>query len=174
MAADALTLESLGVDLDELARRIGVAQERAQRSDEDCAALAGVSVDRFRAWKDGRERPGVARMPKLAASVGVPVSWLMYAADALNPGEESDDDKAIGYARRAAALLAEAVPHVDALRRIAAEVHDDGMPLTGGTDLATVLDTVADRFKHADAIPTWRMDEAIAFRASRPLPEQGQ
>src|SRR6185436_15472842 len=103
-----------GVDMPELARRIGTAQERVNRSDNECATIAGVSLERFRAWKEGHERPGVARMPKLAAAVSAPVSWLMFGADPLDTMPTSESDEAMSFARRAASLLQEAVPLVEA------------------------------------------------------------
>lgn len=154
MAAEPLTLESLGVDLDELARRIGIAQERAQRSETECATMAGVSVERFRAWKEGHERPGVARMPKLATAVGAPVAWLMFGADPGDVIPKSEHAEAIDVARRAAALLAEAVPHIEALRRIASEINRDNVPIAGGVELASVLNDVAEEFNQNAAIPS--------------------
>jgi transcriptional regulator with XRE-family HTH domain len=146
VAADPLTLASLGVDFAGLARRIGIAQDRANRTDDDCAALAGVSAETFRGWKDGSVVPGVARMPRLATAVSAPVSWLMYEADrdAVMPANDAVD--AIKFARRAAQLLTEAVPHVEALHRIATEVARDSVPLAGGEDLAGQLGLIADVF----------------------------
>lgn len=152
MAGEPLTLESLGVDLDALARRITAAQERVNRSDSECATTAGVSVERWRSWKEGHERPGVARMPKLAVAVSTPVSWLMYDADPMNAIPKTEGDEAINYARRAAALLADAVPHIEALRRIATEVDRDRVPIAGGADLATELRNVAGRFDTNSAV----------------------
>lgn len=157
--AEQLTLLSLGVDLDALARRIVVAQERAGLSDEACALVAGVSPERWRQWKDGTERPGVARVPKLAEAVKAPVSWLLYDADPLNVVIGTEMDAAMTRARRAAALLAEIIPMVEALARIADEVWRDSIPIVEGEDFAKSLRDVAHRLANASAVCTSHVQE---------------
>lgn len=150
MAAEALTLESLGVNLDELARRIGDLQTASSRDDATCAKLAGVSEERFRAWKSGNERPGVARVPKLADALATTPPSLLFGvgAPAPSPGQRSD------FTRRAAALAADIPPHVDALMRLAADASDNEIPIPGGAMLAGMLEDVATILRnHAATLP---------------------
>lgn len=117
MMAEQLTLESLGVDLAELARRITDAQTAAGRDDDTCARLAGVTVDRWRAWKEGRERPGVARVPKIAEAVASSPPALMFGV-----GGGLASGATLDYARSCAAFVLRAATIVEQLTQLAAEI----------------------------------------------------
>lgn len=157
--AEQLTLESLGVDLPELARRIAAAQDTAGRDDETCAELAGVTVERWQAWKDNRERPGVGRIAKIAAAVSSTPPALMFG---VGVGASAIPERSTDRARRAAAVLGELAPHVDALVGFASEIERGSIPIAGGDEMAHALRGVADVFANHAAVASWEMPAEFA------------
>lgn len=160
--AEQLTLESLGVDLPELARRIAAAQEIAGRDDDTCAAFAGVTVERWQAWKDNRERPGVGRIAKIAAAVSSTPPALMFG---VGIGAAAMPERATDRARRAAAIMGDLVPHVDALVAFAGEIERGSIPIPGGAEIASSLREVAETLDQQHAYPSWRIPADIPLVA---------
>lgn len=150
MAAEPLTLEALGVHLAAMAARITDAQRRSGRDDDECARIAGVTVDRWRAWCEARERPGVARVPLLAAAVDSTPPALLFGVDVPEPAVPVLS--ATDYARRAAETVASLAAHVDAVVQLAADVRTHRFPIAGGLAIGEALHEAADTMVEADAV----------------------
>jgi hypothetical protein len=160
--AEQLTLEALGVDLAALAKRIRDAQSASGRDDETCARLAGVTVERWRSWKENAERPGVApgvaRLPKIADACASTPPALMFGV-----GISSRDglEDVTAQADRAAQLVGLLVPHVRAVLSVARIIEKDSVPVPGGAEIAAAMREMAEVLDNSAAIPAWRIPDDV-------------
>lgn len=137
----ALTLAgAFGVDVVALARRVTDRQNELGRDDAACATIAGVTVERWRAWKEGREVPGVGRVPNLAAALDSPAAWVLYGATATSETQTEPVERSTTDARRVLELLARLVPAVDVVESIAEEIERARLIVPGAVAMANALD----------------------------------
>jgi hypothetical protein len=146
--AEQLTLEALGVDRAELARRMTAQQEALGRDDATCAELAGVKADRWRAWREGVELPGVARMPKIAHALATIPQALMFGIGA--DVEQKADGLQQG--REAARFALELADLTDSIVRLSARVNEAGALLVNGGMCGNLLVQAGRGFIRARAV----------------------
>lgn len=152
--ADRLTLEAFGVDRGALARRIDDRQTELGRDDAACAQLAGVTIERWQAWKrkDDPEMPGVARVPKLAAALDVPASWVLYGTGSEGVSRVEIAERSTERTRTVLDVLTRLTPSVDTIEQLAEEIARLKLPIPGGAVMGVALERARDVLRTHDAV----------------------
>lgn len=151
MTTDKLTLESFGVDLDATARRITDRQQEIGRDDAACAQLAGVSTERWRSWKEGSERPGVARVPRIAAAIDLSVAFLLYGATSAGEDPAVLAPSTVD-ARKVLDVLNRLAPAVETVEKLAEEIARLKLPIPGGAVMGVALELAGNHLSRHDAV----------------------
>lgn len=153
MSGERLTLAgAFGVDLDALARRIVDRQNELDRDSEACAKLAGVSVERWRAWREGTEIPGVARVPALSAALDAPASWVLYGTTATDVANVETAERSTADARKVLDIINRLAPAVEIVEQLAEEIARLSLPIPGGHRMSVAMGQASVRLARADAV----------------------
>lgn len=147
--AEKLTLETFGVDLEQLGRRITRRQAELVRDDTACAAMAGVSIERWQSWQHGREWPGLGRVPKLAAALDTSPEFVMFGPSAIAAVETANDSTAT--VRRIMDVMARLVPAIQTIDELTAEIDRHRFRISGGDAIASSLTHASTVFRRANA-----------------------
>lgn len=156
MAGEKLTLAgAFGVDLGALARRIVDRQAELNRDDAACAQLAGVSVERWRGWKEGTEVPGVARVPAMSAALDVPASWVLYGTTANDVAPVETVERSTVDARKVLDVMSRLAPAVETVEQLAEEIARLNLPIPGGHRMSVAMGQASVRLARADAVTSY-------------------
>lgn len=153
MSGERLTLAgAFGVNLAALAHRISDRQLELNRDDAACAKLAGVSAERWHAWREGTEVPGVARVPALSTALDAPASWVLYGATAGDVVAVETSERSTADARKVLEIVTRLAPAVEIVEQMAEEIARLKIPIPGGHRMSIAMGQASVRLARADAV----------------------